>query len=467
MTMDVLSSPFPPRKTRLGFHYYPDTFHFTENDLQTWLPELKALGASWLVLQSPVDRAIPEYFVRGLVNNGIEPLVQFNLPLLSPPDLSGLRPLLSAYQHWGVTGLLWYDRPNARRSWPAYGWAQQGLVERFLDRFLPLANLSLQSGLNPILPPLEPGGSYWDTAFLRSTLESLERRKQTQLLDQLVLSAYSWTGGQSLNRGAGGPERWPEARPYRPLSEQQDQRGFRIADWYAAAAKAVRGKACPVVLLCAGVPDDPYQSSDQPVSPDLHAQVALAAANLLAGLPAKDPYDPEVNLEPLAAEVVSCNFWLLAAGQNSPFQRQAWYPANRAEDEPLPAAVHLKAWMAQNLPFDNFQPAAAFAKTGPIGRDLYRQPSPSSHPIRHYLLLPTYEFGVADWHLNVIRPFVKKYRPTVGFSLAEAALAARVTVLGDAQAIPEEALEKLRQMGSLVERITGDGTNIATQLSER
>ncbi len=462
--MDVPSSPFPPRKTRLGFHYYPDTFHYTENDLQTWLPELKALGASWLVVQSPVDRAIPEYFVRGLVSNGIEPLVQFNLPLLAPPDFNSLQPLLAAYQHWGVTGLLWYDRVNARRSWPAYGWAQQGLVERFLDRFAPLANLSIQNGLCPILPALEPGGSYWDTAFLRSTLESLERRKQTQLLDQLVLAAYSWTGGQSLNRGAGGPERWPEARPYRPRAEQQDQRGFRIGDWYAAVARAVLGKACPVILLGAGMADDPQQPSTQPTSPDQHAQVALAIANLLAGQPANDPYDPQAALKPLAPEVVSCNFWLLAAAGESPFRSHAWYPA---DSEPLPAVEHLKALASQVAQSGENRSIFSTPKTGPVGRDLYREPSGASHPIRHYLLLPTYEFGVADWHLNVIRPFVKKHRPTVGFSLAEAALAARVTVLGDAQGIPEEALEKLRQMGSLVERISGDGTNIATQLLER
>jgi len=33
---------------RIGFHYYPDTFHYREKDLQTWLPELQGLGAGWL-----------------------------------------------------------------------------------------------------------------------------------------------------------------------------------------------------------------------------------------------------------------------------------------------------------------------------------------------------------------------------------------------------------------------------------
>ena len=88
-------------------------------------------------------------------------------------------------------------------------------------------------------------------------------------------------------------------------------------------------------------------------------------------------------------------------------------------------------------------------------------------PIQHYLLLPAYEWGVADWHLDVIRPFVKKYRPTVGFSIKEAALAKRVTVIGNTQTFPEASLDQLRQVGCLVERISGDGTSVATQLAER
>ena len=31
------------------------------------------------------------------------------------------------------------------------------------------------------------------------------------------------------------------------------------------------------------------------------------------------------------------------------------------------------------------------------------------------------DFGVSDWYLEVIRPFVKKHHPTVGFSPTEAA----------------------------------------------
>jgi hypothetical protein len=91
----------------------------------------------------------------------------------------------------------------------------------------------------------------------------------------------------------------------------------------------------------------------------------------------------------------------------------------------------------------------------------------AAFPIKHYLLLPAYEWGVSDWHLDVIKPFVRKHQPTIGFSLAEAALAEEVTVIGGEQSFSEESLSELRSKGCRVERISGDGTSIATQLSER
>jgi hypothetical protein len=90
-----------------------------------------------------------------------------------------------------------------------------------------------------------------------------------------------------------------------------------------------------------------------------------------------------------------------------------------------------------------------------------------AHPLLHYLLLPSFEWGVADWHLDIIRPYVKKHRPTVGFSIQEASLAQQVTVVGDSGSFSEEALTFLRSNGSTVEEIIGDGTTIATLLAER
>ncbi len=420
--------------SRLGLHYFPDTLHYREPDLQTWLPELQALGAGWLVLRTEQDRAIPEPFLRGLKQAAIEPLIQFPLSLEDLPDLKGIGTLLEVYARWGARYLVFYDRPNTRDAWPMSGWVQQDLVERFLDRYLPVANLAQQVGLTPVFPALEPGGSYWDTAFLRSALQAMQRRKQDALLDRLVLSAYGWTGGSqhSLDWGAGGPERWPLSRPYQLPEDSQDQRGFRIFDWYLAIARSVLHEACSLILLNAGLPggDGATGGLVEPVDSQEQAKTCTNIARLLVGEQVVDPQNAENILEPIPDAVIACNFWLLSASPNSPHIGSAWF---EDKEHKRPVVDAMRAWKREwQASQASLEQAAACAP----GRS-----------IRHYLLLPGYEWGVSDWYLEVIRPFVKKHRPTVGFSLEEAEKSARVTVVGNPQNYPEDLLRRLQKAG--------------------
>jgi hypothetical protein len=107
----IAQSPFSSRQ-KLGFHYFPDTLHYTEKDLQQWLPLLMDLGVSWLVLRTEINRAIPEYFISGLLKAGIQPVVQFPISLQSPPDLRAVSPLIEAYSSWGAAFHQFFDRPN-------------------------------------------------------------------------------------------------------------------------------------------------------------------------------------------------------------------------------------------------------------------------------------------------------------------------------------------------------------------
>ncbi len=443
----------PPR--RLGLHYFPDTLHYREVDMQAWLPVLQELCAGWLVLRAEPSRAIPEHFIRGLKKAGIEPVIQFKLPLGRQNDVRELNPLLEVYADWGARYVLLFDRPNARESWSASGWVQQDLVERFLDRYLPAATAAQKAGLLPVFPALEPGGSYWDTAFLLSALQAMQRRKQDALLQNLVLSAYAWAGepSRTLDWGSGGPERWPQARPYHTPEGSQDQRGFRIFDWYLAIAGSVLAQPCSIMLLQAGQPSDPCRD----LCPAQEENV-LNIARLLEGETVMNPLEQGNVLDSISPQVVACNFWLLSAGAESPHAGQAWYPAaafaaNAANAAEKPALVRrLALWQRERV-------VTEAAGGVPV--------SGATHPIRHYLLLPGAEWGVSDWYLEVIRPFVKKHKPTVGFSVEEAGKAARVTVVGGMQHYPEDLLERLQKAGSRVEQITGDGTNIASQLAER
>lgn len=428
---------------RLGFHYFPDTLHYRDADLQTWLPVLQEMGAGWLVLRSDLGRAIPETFLTGVKAAGIEPIIQFPLTLERLPDLKELNTLIDVYARWGMRYLVFFDRPNHRESWPSSAWAQQDLVERFLDRWLPAAGLAVQAGLTPVFPALEPGGSYWDTAFLRSALQAVQRRKREAVLQNLVLSAYGWSWGRSLNWGEGGPERWPEARAYLNDLDTQDQRGFRIFDWYLSVTRSVLGQACPLLVFQAGLPGGGAHLEDEArYANDCHHIVRLLADEAVP-----DPMLADSLLKPIPEAVTAVNFSLLSGGEPAP--HLGWYDQ---QAQPRQAGEVVRSWLRQR----EMQALLENAEVDPPG-----------HPIRHYLLLPGAEWGISDWYLEVIRPFVKKHRPTVGFAVEEAEKAGRVTIVGNASSYPEDLLNRLRQAGCQIEQIGGNGTNIATELAER
>lgn len=446
--------PAPINNTRLGFHYFPDTLHYRESDLHTWLPELRGLGASWVVLVAPCDRSIPENFLKGLLSQGIEPVLHFQPELTPPAPAKDLALLMDVYARWGVHYAVFFDRPNMRSAWSKAAWAQNDLVERFLDRFIPLAEVAYQAGLVPVFPALQPYGDFWDTSFLRASLQGIERRGHINLLDSLVIAAWAQAGSRPLDWGRGGPESWPGAYPYRTSPDGQDQAGFLISDWYLAISRAVLGESRPMILmgLQSTGPLPAYPGSSR----DRHLQRTLAMARALAAdiLPEGSTQGLEAgqdSVRPFSPEILSGNFWLLAAEPTDPRSSEAWFSAGRQP------ASSVRAFRQLAAGFSHFRSKQAGTENsaGP------------SRTIQHYLLLPSEDLGIAEWYLKAARPYIMRHLPTVGFSVAEAAQAIRVTALGGPQIIPEETLADLRASGCIVERINGDGTSIATQLAER
>jgi hypothetical protein len=510
-----MNPDYLPNPHRIGFHYYPDLWHYRQADLETWLPRLAELGASWLTLLAPLERAIPEGFIHGLLSAGVQPLLHFCLQPGKPAPLETLRLLLGAYARWGVQYVAFYERPNARDSWAASAWVQNSLVERFLDEFIPLAWAAQERGLSVITSPLEPGGDYWDLAFLRTMLRGLQRRNCEALLDNLALGAYAWINDRPLDWGAGGPQRWPGARPYATPEGCQDQLGFRVFDWYLAVSQQELGLRLPVFLLRAGQRLSPGLSPEQAQAARIHhARQNLQAARWVAG-----GLDVESAVDPRPEEVRACNFWLLAAEPGSPQVDEAWFSPS---GERLPAAEAFRQWTAHlRRPVDPARPVscgdaeellpaerepveasgapsqeapaagsaddAGSANAGSVA-DSTADDAPSAgapsageashpdgtglkpgspatpivHPINHYILLPLYAWGAANWDLALVETLMQDSHPAIGFSLAEARLAKRVTVVGAEGAVSGEALAMLRRSGCQVDRLLEDGTLIAT-----
>lgn len=435
---------------RVGFHYFPDTAHYTNKDLSTWVPVLNQLKVGWLVLISESTRAIPEQFITGLLNAGITPLVHIPLPLPNSPSANDMKAILAAYARWGVKQIIFFDRPNEMTSWSAAGWVQQNLVERFIDRFLPLAAAAAQAGITPIFPPLQPVGSYWDLTFLKQSLQSMKRRGYSGLIQQMGLSSYAYTYNHELEYGSGGPEKWPNALPYAQNSGSEDQYGFRNYEWLQSVTRSVCDFELPIHMLGVGI-----KEPGVPYSPEVHAGVCLNILERLKGL---------VPENAIPGYVKSCSFHLLGAEPETEEYACAWF---KSRDEHLPIVDFLLPGTNEekNTTEKTYFKSNVEETVGEVVN--FSESVENTHPLEHYLLLPVYEWGIADFHLEVTRPFIQKYHPTIGFSVKEAALATRVTVIGGEQTFPEDILDGLRNSGSTVDRVSGDGTSIATQLAER
>jgi hypothetical protein len=426
---------------RIGFHYFPDTLHYREKDLHTWLPELRAMGASWVTLLAHPERAIPEPFLTGLIAAGIQPVLQFQLPLPAPTQLPSLELLVDTYARWGVRYAVLFDRPNIRKAWSASAWTQSEIVEQFLDIYTPLAERVLQSGMLPVFPPLQPGGDYWDTTFLQAALRSLQRRGKTTILDHFTLAALAWTNGRPLGWGAGGPERWPLTVPYVSPAGSQDQLGFRAFDWYLPMITAELGAPRPILIVRAGQsPEAHTNRADR----QTFADTALDIARLLAA--------PDGSNDQIPEDVLACNFWLLSAAPESPYLSQAWVQPDGGR---LPAATALRHWVEQQAA----QPEATPPVPPPV--DVVAPAGEAKalpqRLIPHYLLVPLYAWGIAEWDMETIRPIIEKYHPTVGFSVEEACLAERVTIAGGKKAFSEADLQRLRQAGCSLEIVQAGG----------
>ncbi len=446
--------------TTIGFHYFPDDLHYRTHDLQAWLPELQGLGARWLTVVGSLTRAVPEPFLRGLREAGIEPIVLIPAGPVRALDATALAPLFNSYARWGVRYVSVFAEPNSRSSWSPSDWSKTGIVDRFVEIMAPIWRAQQAAGLTPVFPALKAGGEYWDTAFLEAALVGLQRRNQHELLNAMAFAVNVWTFNRPVTYGAGGPAKWPNARPYLTQPGVEDQRGFNVFDWYNATFEERLGERRPLISL-AGGPRLGDQSD--PGLPSVNEARHASCTKEIMAL---------VNENQLPANLINLNFWLLTADAASPFAREAWF---KPDGGTLAATAVLRseagAALVEAAPAQGLTPGSAAhellmrLRTAPAGAKTAAATGPGvgkvtaavtaeARPLRHYLLLPTFEWGVSEWHWTAALDVVRAHRPTIGFSPEEAGLAARVTILGNEQGISTEVENQLRGRGCEVERIS-------------
>lgn len=498
-----------PNRTKLGLRYLLDTSHYRFQDAQMWAFEQEKLGAAWVLLQAPEARAIPETFLTPLIQAGISPVLQFNVPMDAVKAGDGYQVLFSHYARNHVKYVILFDKPNLREKWTNETWAQEDLVERFLDQFLPMAELALYEGLIPVFPGLQPGGDYWDLAFFRTALQSMLRRGYQRLLENMAVAVYATASNRPLDWGAGGLDRWPGVRPYKIQSGVQDQRGFRIFDWYLDICGQELGRNLPMFLLQTGCQlGDEFDVQYPPVDNSAYVERNLniirwlhheadeqglsgtAPNEILAGFFDLSAFSDHLemdkifsNHQTMVEEIrkwsASHNGQLLTKRDKQVAERPKTKVASksgilkhlqkkvRIGGKEVVQAEQVGEYQGLDfLPQDNWteslKPAELFQEqtNDELKNDAGNQLNHSS--ISHYVLLPLYAWGAADWDMELIAPLLQDQHPTIGFSLTEACMADRVTVVGGKEIYSDQMLRTMRQAGCMIERLMPDGTFVAT-----
>jgi hypothetical protein len=425
------SYPRPQNDSKIGFHYYPDSRHFREEHLARWLPELKKLQISWLTLRASPREPVPATFLQGLREADIEPVVEIDHEQGFFLEKRALVQQAAHYARSGVRYISLLREPNLERNWGVQEWQRPNLVSRIMRAVLPAMETFVDAGLYPLLPPLYPGGDYSDLAFLASMLDIVSTKGSTGLVGRFGLCIHNYAFNRPITWGAGGQRKWSNIGPFGSLMGEtpvggfasEDHRGWRLWEWYDEIAQARVGHSLPMISGAGGAL---WKNQDQPDLPattvEQHTRRNLELIEKMGRRGA-----PEF--------LLNQSFWLLAADADDPAHAHAWF---KADGTTLPVVTHLQDTNLQSAAPKCARPA---------------QPKAPQRPISHYLLLPSWEWGISSLHWEVVRGFVQAARPTVGFDVEEAQRAARVTLFVGAQGFGEETLEQLRAAGCAVEPI--------------
>lgn len=394
------------------------------------IDQIKNIRPNFCVVRSESNRAISESAITTIVNESCEPIIRFHLPLNKKTQDYELEALLKAYRNWGVKRVIFFDQPNLISTWGSEAWIQRDLINRFLDRIIFTSELSIELGLSPVFPPLDPLGNFPDLTFFRQCLENLQIRNPG-ILDFLELSVLAWTHKHDLNWGAGGINIHPLNRESDEMICAGDHRSIRIYEWYDQICQAIIQKSLPIHLLQTGLVTNCNSLPKWDDVNVLNEIISLANnPNSVSGC----------NTLPISDYVLSCN---LAVQLND-------------HQPSFPIVQSLMATQSGK----GVQPHTS----------RINQPKELTHqkkPIDLYVLLPSYDWGVSDWHLEAIKTFVKNHRPAVGFSLDEAKLASQVIIINDQGFFEADQIDDLRSCDCLVEELNQSGTSIASILSAR
>ena len=396
-------------QSRHAFHIPAEIIQNNPAYLDQFISFAKASGTDRTLVEVLSPQSLPAHAISALTQNGIHVDIFLKSTLNEDFDLLSYQDLLNNLAGLNVERVILFDRPNQQNFWKPEVWIQPDLVERFLEKYILLAEYCLEKSLQPVFPPLQPAGDYWDTAFLRLALQSLKEKGKTNLLNAFILSSYGWTYDHPMNWGSGGPECWPSSAPYYTPEDSQDQQGFRGYEWYQAQVKAVLDRRVPILLLQAGR----QVEYGKEMTEDAITKQAETVQGILCMLYPDIFSDAQENTPVLLPEtIVSCNF-----------------------------LVDLD-WDKLNSLFNGLFSSQSTLTETETPAEEKNIPAPK---VEHYLLLPDETWQSDEKKAALLKPFLNRYHPVVGTSLNIALDAKEVTLVVTNQEEADEKISILQQ----------------------
>ena len=440
------------KSKKLGFHYYKDAGHFDDPSLDYWLPKLQAAGTSWLVIYAPDNSEIPENFIQRLRDTRIEPIVVLNYSISEPPSPQIFQQRMAYFHSIGIHMVQFFNRPNMKSSWNPEEWIKPGLVTRFIRKYADYAVICVREKVIPLFPLLEPGGDYWDLAFLRTSVKVIKKEYSESLLSNLVFSGSAALNKHALTWNEGGPAAYPAAVPY--AEGQVDHRGFYLFSWYEDILRKEIGKNVPLLLMNAGMWESSSGIFD--IVTKESRQQYLNILNMLQ----------EVTLKGegrIPSYVLSCCIYKLPTTESlsTAVPQEKTVPGNLfgpdiqvPAGEKKPLGEKIRAFFNS---LKNFNPIALIKKFGTniallikqTGRTVFRGES-----LKEYFLLPEVSSLFTEDQLNVIRQYIKLHKCASGSDLNEALSSKNVIMIDDQALYPAYMLRQLQDRGCAVHTVS-------------
>ncbi len=421
-------------QNRFGFHYFPDCAHYSENDIQRWLPAIKDLNVRWLVIQSSVNRAIPEEFIRRFSESGIDLVIDFSAPLTDQTDRHDLELLITLYGKWGAKYAILNHHPNQKKAWAKGQWGDVHLINSVINEFIQFGSICLENNIRPVFPLLTPGGDYWDLSFLKTALLELKNKAPLVILNNFVLSAAAWDWNRSLDWGTGGQARWPNVKPYKLPQESQNQLGFRTYEWYTSVGFEVFGNNLPILLFQAGISNDPHDPESGFQSAGL--EKLLAIYHLIKGENIYDPLNRSQVLSPIPSNVIGCCFYLLSSDEAA-FKPLQWFSSDGTRLPPAQAIFISKQGDQEKQ-----------EESDPIKS----QPKEKFRHNRYILIAEELQSEIPEL-LELLHSYIEKHRPIIGYSISEAKRSAMILAIAPSFGPVPSDFEQIKNNGALVKVI--------------